>query len=161
MNRGMGRGKAECWAVDFQAKRKNVFLVHPGGPFWAKKDLGAWSIPKGEYADGENPLGTARREFEEETGMRPKGRLIPLAETKQPGGKLVKAWAFEGDYDPSKLLSNKFRMEWPKKSGVMQEFPEIDRGGWFPIEVAKAKLLAGQTGFLDQLVSKLATEKNH
>jgi len=93
--------------------------------------------------------------------MRPKGKLIPLAEIKQPGGKLVKAWAFEGDYDPSKLLSNKFRMEWPKKSGLMQEFPEIDRGGWFPIEVAKAKLLAGQTGFLDQLVSKLATEKNH
>src|SRR5438034_291240 len=138
-----------------------VLLMHPGGPFWAKKDLGAWSIPKGEYADGENPLGTARREFEEETGMRPKGKLIPLAEIKQPGGKLVKAWAFEGDYDPSKLLSNKFTMEWPKKSGVMQEFPEIDRGGWFPIEVAKAKLLAGQTGFLDQLVSKFATEKNH
>src|SRR3979411_1420866 len=102
MNRGMGHGKTKCWAVDVQAKRKTleVFLVHPGGPFWAKKDLGAWSIPKGEYADGENPLATARREFEEETGMRPKGKLIPLAQIKQPGGKLVKAWAFEGDYDP-------------------------------------------------------------
>jgi predicted NUDIX family NTP pyrophosphohydrolase len=143
-----------------RGKTLEVFLVHPGGPFWAKKDLRAWSIPKGEYADGENPLATARREFEEETGMKPEGKLIPLGEIKQPGGKLVKAWAFEGDYDPSKLRSNSFTMEWPKKSGLKQEFPEIDRGGWFPIGVAKAKLLAGQTGFLDQLVSKLGLQKN-
>ena len=92
--------------------------------------------------------------------MKPEGKLIPLGEIKQPGGKLVKAWAFEGDYDPSKLRSNSFTMEWPKKSGIKQEFPEIDRGGWFPIGVAKAKLLAGQTGFLDQLVSKLGLQKN-
>src|SRR5947208_8296576 len=109
-----------------RGKTVEVFLVQPGGPFSTKKDLGAWSIAKGEYADGENPLGTARREFEEETGMRPKGKLIPLAEIKQPGGKLVKAWAVEGDYDPAKLLSNELTMEWPKKCGGRQEFPEMD-----------------------------------
>jgi predicted NUDIX family NTP pyrophosphohydrolase len=143
-----------------RGKTLEVFLVHPSGPFWANKDLGAWSVPKGEYADGEDPLAAARREFEEETGMRPQERLIPLDEIKQPGGKLVKAWAFEDDFDPSKLHSNTFAMEWPKNSGIMQEFPEIDHGGWFPIEVARTKLLAGQAGFLDQLASKLGLQKN-
>jgi predicted NUDIX family NTP pyrophosphohydrolase len=143
-----------------RGKTFEVFLVHPGGPFWANKDLGAWSIPKGEYADGEDPLAAARREFEEETGMRPQERPIPLDEIKQPGGKLVKAWDFEGDFDPSKLHSNTFAMGWPKNSGIMQEFPEIDHGGWFPIPVARTKLLAGQAGFLDQLASKLGLQKN-
>jgi len=137
-----------------------VFLVHPGGPLWAKKDLGAWSIPKGEYSNGEDALTTARREFEEETGIRPEGKLIPLTDITQRSGKLVKVWAFEGDCDPSKLHSNTFTMEWPKKSGMMQEFPEIDRGAWFPIDVAGTKLLAGQIGFLDQLASKLGMRKN-
>lgn len=137
-----------------------VFLVHPGGPFWAKKDLGTWSIPKGEYSNGEDALTTARREFEEETGIRPKGKLIPLIDIEQRSGKLVKAWAFEGDCDPSKLHSNTFTMEWPKKSGMMREFPEIDRGAWFPIPVARTKLLASQIGFLDQLVAKLDMRTN-
>jgi predicted NUDIX family NTP pyrophosphohydrolase len=98
-----------------------VFLVHPRGPLWAKKDLGAWSVPKGEYSNGEDALTTARREFEEETGIRPKGKLIPLADIKQPSAKRVKVWAFEGDCDPSKLHSTTFTMVWPKKTGMMQE----------------------------------------
>jgi predicted NUDIX family NTP pyrophosphohydrolase len=159
----MGHGKTKCGAVDVQAKRKNPRSLSctSGRSLLGKKGSRRVVHPKGEYADGENPLATARREFEEETGMKPEGKLIPLGEIKQPGGKLVRAWAFEGDYDPSKLRSNSFTMEWPKKSGIKQAFPEIDRGGWFPIAVAKAKLLAGQTGFLDHLVSKLPTEKNH
>ena len=134
--------------------------MHPGGPMWAKRDLGAWSIPKGEYEDGEKPLAAARREFAEETGMRAKGRMFALGEIKQPSGKLVKAWAFEGDFEPSKLRSNTFTMEWPRKTGKMREFPEIDRGGWFPIDVARTKLLAGQTGFLDELVVSLGGRKS-
>ena len=137
-----------------------VFLVHPGGPMWAKSDFGAWSIPKGEYEDGEKPLAAARREFAEETGMRAKGRMFALGEIKQPSGKLVKAWAFEGDFEPSKLRSNTFTMEWPRMTGKMREFPEIDRGGWFPIDVARTKLLAGQTGFLDELVVRLGGRKS-
>jgi len=132
-----------------------VFLVHPGGPFWVKKDSGAWSIPKGEYSEGADPVETARREFEEETGMSPRGPLMFLAELQQPGGKLVKAWAMEGDCDPAKLRSNVFPMEWPPKSGNVREFPEVDRGDWFPMEAARAKLLKGQRGFLDELARRL------
>ena len=132
-----------------------VFLVHPGGPFWAKKDLGAWSIPKGEYSEGEDALAAARREFEEETGMAVAGEPIPLKDIKQPGGKVVRAWAMEGDFDSSSVRSNLFSMEWPPKSGRTQEFPEIDRGEWFPIEAAQTKLLKGQVGFLVELASKL------
>jgi predicted NUDIX family NTP pyrophosphohydrolase len=132
-----------------------VFLVHPGGPFWAKKDLGAWSIPKGEYSEGEDALAAARREFEEETGMAAAGEPIPLKDIRQPGGKIVKAWALEGDLDASSVRSNMFSMEWPPKSGRTQEFPEIDRGEWFPIEAARTKLLKGQAGFLVELASKL------
>ncbi|MEX2261921.1 MAG: NUDIX domain-containing protein [Bryobacteraceae bacterium] len=132
-----------------------VFLVHPGGPFWAKKDLGAWSIPKGEYSEGEDPLTAARREFEEETGIAPEGELIQLTDIKQPSGKIVRAWALEGDCDASTVRSNMFSMEWPPKSGKMREFPEIDRGEWFSIEVARTKILKGQMGFLDELASKL------
>jgi predicted NUDIX family NTP pyrophosphohydrolase len=132
-----------------------VFLVHPGGPFWAKKDLGAWSIPKGEYSEGEDALTAARREFEEETGIAPAGEVIPLKDVRQPGGKVVKAWALEGDCDATSVRSNMFSMEWPPKSGRTQEFPEIDRGGWFPIDAARAKLLKGQLGFLVELASKL------
>jgi predicted NUDIX family NTP pyrophosphohydrolase len=133
-----------------------VFIVHPGGPFWAKKDLGAWSIPKGEYAEGEDALATAQREFEEETSIAPPaGELIQLTDIKQPSGKIVSAWAIEGDCDASSVSSNMFSMEWPPKSGRSQEFPEIDRGDWFPIETARLKLLKGQSGFLDELASKV------
>lgn len=132
-----------------------VFIVHPGGPFWAKKDDGAWSIPKGEYTEGDDPLATARREFTEETGFTPDGVLIPLSDIKQPSGKVVKVWALEGDCDASQCQSNMFSMEWPPKSGQMQEFPEVDRAAWFPIEVARNKLLKGHLGFLDQLAAKL------
>lgn len=128
-----------------------VFLVHPGGPFWAKRDLGAWSIPKGEYASEEDPLAAARREFEEETGLRPGGPLLPLASARQPGGKEVLAWAVEGDADPAAIRSNAFSMEWPPRSGRKAEFPEVDRAAWFTIDVARGKILKGQSAFLERL----------
>ena len=128
-----------------------VFLVHPGGPFWAKKDEGAWSIPKGEYAPGEDPLEAAKREFQEETGFSPGGEFLPLAPRKQPSGKIISAWAVEGDCDPSAVKSNNFSMEWPPRSGKQQEFPEVDRAGWFSIQAAKEKILKGQAPFLDEL----------
>jgi predicted NUDIX family NTP pyrophosphohydrolase len=129
-----------------------VFLVHPGGPFWAKKDLGAWSLPKGEYDRNEAPLTAALREFEEETGFRVEsGGLHPLGELKQPGGKIVTAWAVEQDVDPALVKSNLFEMEWPPKSGKRQSFPEVDRAGWFSLAEAREKLLKGQLGFLDRL----------
>jgi predicted NUDIX family NTP pyrophosphohydrolase len=130
-----------------------VFLVHPGGPFWAKKDAGAWSIPKGEYEDGEDPLAAASREFAEETGITPQGEPLPLGEIKQAGGKLVKAWALEGDGDASRVKSNTFSMEWPPKSGKMREFPEIDRAGWFTLDEARLKLLPAQAEFINRLAS--------
>ena len=128
-----------------------MFLVHPGGPFWAKKDLGAWSIPKGEYPDGEEPLAAAKREFEEETGIKPEGDFTPLKAIKQPGGKMVLAWAFEGDGDASAIKSNTFSMEWPPHSGNQQEFPEVDRAEWFNIEAAREKILKGQLPLLEEL----------
>jgi predicted NUDIX family NTP pyrophosphohydrolase len=128
-----------------------VFLVHPGGPFWARKDEGAWSIPKGEYALGEDPLETARREFQEETGFEAGGDFIPLTPRKQPSGKVISAWALEGDCDASLIKSNTFSMEWPPHSGKQQEFPEVDRAGWFTVQKAKEKILKGQVPFLDEL----------
>ncbi len=128
-----------------------VFLVHPGGPFWAKKDMGAWSIPKGEYETGENPFEVAKREFQEETGIPVSGEFIPLRARTQPGGKVVSAWALEGDCDPSSIVSNTFVIEWPPRSGRMKEFPEVDRAGWFPTPEAREKILKGQLGFLDEL----------
>ncbi|HSB17297.1 MAG TPA: NUDIX domain-containing protein [Bryobacteraceae bacterium] len=136
-----------------------VLLVHPGGPFWEKKDLGSWSLPKGEYPEGEEAFDAAMREFEEETGIRPEGPFIPLGQIRQPGGKLVTVWAFEGDCDPATIKSNLFSMEWPKGSGRMQEFPEIDRGGWFTLTVARRKILKGQVGFLDRLAEHLDVRK--
>ena len=128
-----------------------VLLVHPGGPFWSKKDDGAWSIPKGEFEEGEDPLDAARREFVEETGAAAPGEAVPLGQIRQAGGKVVHAWAVRGDFDPALLRSNTFLLEWPPKSGRMREFPEVDRAGWFPIAVAKRKILKGQAEFLDRL----------
>jgi predicted NUDIX family NTP pyrophosphohydrolase len=132
-----------------------VFLVHPGGPFWAKKDAGSWSIPKGEYMPGEDPFEVAKREFQEETSFKASGEFIPLTSKKQPSGKIITAWAFEGDCDASVVKSNTFLMEWPPGSGRQQEFPEVDRAGWFSISVAKEKILKGQSGFLDELIQIL------
>jgi len=133
-----------------------VLLVHPGGPFWAKKDAGAWSIPKGEFAEGENPRAAALREFGEETGFRLAGELVPMKPLRQPGGKLVHAFAVTGDCDANKIRSNKFSMEWPPRSGQQREFPEVDRAGWFDLAEARGKILRGQSGFLDELSKMLA-----
>ena len=130
-----------------------VFLVHPGGPFWAKKDLGTWSIPKGEYAEDEDPLVAARREFEEETGFAAPAASVPLGELKQAGGKLVTAWAAEGDCDPEELASNRCEIEWPPRSGRKIEIPEVDRGAWFNIDEARQHILKSQLPFLDRLRS--------
>jgi predicted NUDIX family NTP pyrophosphohydrolase len=131
--------------------RLEVLLVHPGGPFWAKKDAGAWSIPKGEIGDGEDALTAARREFEEETGVRPVGEALALEPRRQPGGKLVYAWAMRGDLDPAAVRSATFSLEWPPRSGRRQEFPEIDRAAWFTLEEARTKILKGQVPFLEDL----------
>jgi predicted NUDIX family NTP pyrophosphohydrolase len=134
----------------------SVLLVHPGGPFWARKDVGAWSIPKGEYDDGEDPRACALREFEEETGtVLPPGELVELGTIKQKGGKVVSAWAAEGDLDAGSVRSNTFTMEWPPRSGQTAEFPEIDRAEWFGVEEAREKLVAAQTEFLDRLLERL------
>jgi predicted NUDIX family NTP pyrophosphohydrolase len=133
-----------------------VLLVHPGGPFWSRKDDGAWTIPKGEIDEGEDPVAAARREFAEETGFDPgAGELLPLKPLKQPSGKVIHAWAIEGDCDPSKMRSILFSMEWPPRSGKMAEFPEIDRAGWFSMPQARVKLIRGQLPFLDELENSL------
>jgi len=133
-----------------------LLLVHPGGPFWAKKDEGAWSIPKGEYDAGEDPLVVARREFEEETGgATPRGAYLDLGELVQPSRKVITAFAIQGDFDPAYLKSNMFEMEWPPKSRHKQSFPEVDRAQWFTPEAARAKILSGQAPFIDRLVAQL------
>jgi predicted NUDIX family NTP pyrophosphohydrolase len=132
-----------------------VLLVHPGGPFWKKRDAGSWSIPKGECGPNEEPLGVAKREFEEETSFKVDGEFHSLKPLKQPGGKIVYAWLLEGDLDASSIKSNMFSMEWPPRSGKEQEFPEVDRADWFKIDRAKEKILKGQVGFLDQLLEIL------
>jgi predicted NUDIX family NTP pyrophosphohydrolase len=133
-----------------------VLLVHPGGPFWAKKDLGAWSIPKGEYEPGEDPQACALREFEEETGTAlPEQALVDLGAVVQKAGKEVTAWAARGDLDPATVRSNSFTMQWPPRSGREQEFPEIDRAEWFALDEARAKLVAAQGELLDRLVERV------
>jgi predicted NUDIX family NTP pyrophosphohydrolase len=132
-----------------------VLLVHPGGPFWARKDLGAWSIPKGEIDPGEDPAAAARREFREETGLDVSDPGLPLGQRKQPGGKLVHIWAAEGDFDPARLQSNTFELEWPKGSGRMRTFPEVDRAAWFELPEARRRILPGQAPFLDALTAAL------
>jgi predicted NUDIX family NTP pyrophosphohydrolase len=129
-----------------------VFLVHPGGPFWAKKDLASWTIPKGECGEDEHPLHAAKREFQEETGFSVEGNFVPLGDARQPSGKIVEAWAVEGDCDPSELKSNRFSMEWPPRSERQVEFPEVDRGAWFKVEAAREKILKGQVPLLDRLL---------
>ena len=132
-----------------------VFLVHPGGPFWAKKDLGAWSVPKGELTIGEDPLEAAKREFTEETGCTAEGNFLALTPVKQKGGKMVYAWAVQGNCDQESIQSNTFIMEWPPRSGKKQEFPEIDRAEWFPLDKAREKILKSQVNLLDDLYSWL------
>jgi predicted NUDIX family NTP pyrophosphohydrolase len=162
---------AECWSSIVpkysagilpyrfsDSHQLEVLLVHPGGPFWASKDDGAWSIAKGEYepAKESDPLLVARREFTEELGMPvPWGRLLDLGELKQPSGKRIVAWALACDVDVSEIVSNSFDMEWPPKSGLMQSFPEIDRAAWFPEKRARSKMLNGQVPFLDRLLRRL------
>jgi predicted NUDIX family NTP pyrophosphohydrolase len=128
-----------------------VFLVHPGGPFWSRKDDGAWSIPKGEFTADEQPLDAAKREFQEETGFTVSGNLTALEPIRQAGGKIVHAWAVEGDCDAAAVKSNTFSLEWPLHSGQRKTFPEVDRAGWFTLEEAKRKILQSQQPLLEQL----------
>jgi len=132
-----------------------VFLVHPGGPFWAAKDTGSWTVPKGEYVEGEEPLDAAKREFTEETGFTARGEFIDLGTVRQTSGKIVNAWAFEGDCNPDELRSNSCEIEWPPRSGKKMEIPEVDRGAWFTLAEARGKILKTQEGFLDVLLAKL------
>lgn len=135
-----------------------VLLAHPGGPFWARKDAGAWSIPKGEYEPSDDALDTARREFREETGFDPPaGDPVHLGERRQPSGKRVTAWALAGDLDVTGATSNTFEIEWPRGSGTMREFPEVDRVEWMTVEQARTKLLKGQLPFLDALLETVRT----
>jgi predicted NUDIX family NTP pyrophosphohydrolase len=146
----MAKPSAGLLVYRFRANGLEVFLVHPGGPLWKNKD--EWSIPKGEYTADEEPLGAAKREFVEETGFNvPAGRFLELKPIKQPSGKVVTAWAIEGDFDATKMKSNLFSMEWPPKSGKHQEFPEVDKGAWFDLETARNKIFKGQAALLDEL----------
>ena len=131
------------------------FLVHPGGPFWAKRDEGAWSIPKGLMEEGEDSQASARREFEEETGLKVAGPMIDLGAFRQPSGKIIYAWAVEGDLDPSLVRSNEFDMEWPPRSGKRGRFPEVDRAGWFDRNASLAKILKGQQPIINALSKRL------
>ena len=133
-----------------------VLLVHPGGPLWKNKDEGAWSIPKGLYEESEDALAAARREFEEETGATPVGEFIPLGEFRQSSAKIVSVWAVEGEFDVTKLTSNTFALEWPPKSGKINDFPEVDRAAWFSPNEARRKILKGQRSVLDALIARLS-----
>jgi predicted NUDIX family NTP pyrophosphohydrolase len=137
---------------------REVLLVHPGGPFWAKKDAGSWSIPKGEYEDGEDARACALREFGEELGgPPPDGDLVDLGEVRQKSGKVVTAWALEGDADADEITSNTFTMEWPPRSGQQREFPEIDRAGWFALDEARERILPAQAPLLDRLAERTSS----
>jgi predicted NUDIX family NTP pyrophosphohydrolase len=147
----MAKQSAGVLLYRFRQAALEVFLVHPGGPFWAKKDLGAWSIPKGEAAPGEELLARAQREFAEETGFSLDGDFRPLAPVRQVGGKLVHAWAIEGDCDAAAIRSNSFELEWPPRSGRLRTFPEVDRAQWFALPLARDKINPAQRALLDEL----------
>ncbi len=136
-------------------KEYEVLLVHPGGPFWAKKELNAWSVPKGEVEEQEEIFKAALREFKEETGFEAVGEFIALTPVKQPSGKMIYAWAVESDFEAEKIVSNEFEMEWPPTSGKYKRFPEIDRAGWFTFAVARNKIVKGQIPILEELAEKL------
>jgi predicted NUDIX family NTP pyrophosphohydrolase len=137
-----------------------VFLVHPGGPFWSSRDLGAWSIPKGQYTDSEDPLAAARREFQEETGFTVDGEFVELGTIRQIGGKVVSAWALEGDCNPADLRSNLCQIKWPPRSGRMIDVPEVDRGEWFSLAEAHERILASQRPILDRLAEKFGKKSS-
>ncbi len=137
-----------------RANKVEFLLVHPGGPFWRKKDAEAWTIPKGEIEESEEALATAKREFEEELGIKPTGPFIELAPVRQKGGKIIHAWAFEGEVDPDRISSNVFSMEWPPRSGRLPEFPEVDRAAWFDLETAKSKINPAQIALLEEAQQK-------
>lgn len=143
-----------------RSEATQVLLVHPGGPFWSKRDSGAWSIPKGEYSDDEDAEAAARREFTEETGWTIAGELLPLGEIRQKAGKTVTAFASEGDFDTASLTSNRFEMEWPPKSGLVAAFPEVDRAGWFALDEARDKIIEGQRPLLDRLGALVGDKGN-
>jgi predicted NUDIX family NTP pyrophosphohydrolase len=148
----MAKQSAGILLYRVRAGAPEVLLVHPGGPFWAKKDLGVWSVPKGEYERGEDPRATALREFEEELGSPPPdGALTELGDARQASGKLVTAWAAEGDLDAEAMKSNTFEMEWPPRSGVRREFPEVDRAEWFTLAEARRRINPAQVAFLERL----------
>ncbi|HYF30326.1 MAG TPA: NUDIX domain-containing protein [Chitinophagaceae bacterium] len=136
----------------YRRDKKGVefFLVHPGGPFWAKKDTGAWSIPKGEYEAGEDPLAAAKREFKEETGQTISGKFIALTPVKQKSGKTVRAWLVQGEVDADNIVSNTFQLEWPPRSGKKITIPEVDKGGWFDADTARAKINEKQAGLIEE-----------
>jgi predicted NUDIX family NTP pyrophosphohydrolase len=147
----MAKKSAGVLLYRIRGEEIEVFLVHPGGPFWARKDRGAWSIPKGEFPPGEDPFAAALREFTEETGFQVSGRSYPLAPVRQRGGKIVYAWAIEGDVDAEAIRSNAFSLEWPLGSGRQKEFPEVDRAAWFTLAVAREKIVPGQVLLLDEV----------
>ncbi len=153
----MGKESAGLLMYRSRGGELEFLLVHPGGPFWKNKDSGAWTVPKGEIQPGEDPLLAARREFEEELGFKPEGDFMPLTPVKQKSGKLVRAWAFAGDCDPAACKSNTFQLEWPPRSGRLQEFPEVDRVAFFSFEQAKEKINPAQIGLLEELRARLET----
>jgi predicted NUDIX family NTP pyrophosphohydrolase len=151
----MRRRSAGLLMYRIRAGRAEVLLIHPGGPFWTRKDAGAWTIPKGEFDDDEEALAAAKREFVEETGFELGDRFLELQPIRQTAGKRVHAWAFEGDCDPARIVSNTFEIEWPPKSGQRQVFPEADKAEWFDLAAARAKIIASQIPFLDELAAAL------
>ena len=155
----MSKKSAGILLYRFHTNLPEVLLVHPGGPFWARQDLGSWSIPKGEFENDENALEAAKRELEEETGLRVTGDFIELNPVKQKSGKMVYAWTVEGNIIPEEIISNNFEIEWPPKSGMKKTFPEIDQATWFTLEAAKIKILEAQIPLISKLEAKLDAVK--
>jgi predicted NUDIX family NTP pyrophosphohydrolase len=154
----MVKKSAGILAFRKEKKEHEVLLVHPGGPFWKNKDLNAWSVPKGEFDESEDPLSAAKREFKEETGYEITGEFSELEPVKQSGGKIIYSWAVEANIDATKIKSNNFKLEWPPKSGKFEEFPEVDKAEWFTFEKAMNKIVKGQIPVLEQLVNKLGVK---